>query len=272
MDGVGFRIPRSALKYTRRSAYSARMNAISGGRTGPAPWRLGCIGLCLLMVSTLATADVSVRGRIGGTVSGDPRPGLGINLHVERTELDLRYDDGSAGDRLEVGRIGISLFESPAPGVRLGVSIGRQGISQSGRPATAGLDPSGYFVGFGALGRWALTRRLGLEVGGRVAYAEADDRSGDDAVDLDWWSATLRPAAAITLSRRVELRVGLRAQWLDGDERVTGNTRSTVGFREDGVAGGFVDIGLLTGNGGRVHLRADTGAARGLRLVFERRY
>lgn len=248
------------------------MNAISGGRTGLAPWRLGCIGLGLLTFSTLAAADVAVRGRIGGTIGGDPQPGLGIDLHVERTDLDVRYDDGSGGDRLEVGRIGISLFESPAPGVRLGVSIGRQGISQSGRTTTAGLDPAGYFVGFDALGRWGVTRNLSLELGGRVAYAEADDSSGDDTVDIDWWSATLRPAAAITLGGRVELRAGLRAQWLDGDERVTGDTRSTTGFREDRVTGGFVGIGLLTGNGGRVHLRADTGAARGLNLVFERRY
>lgn len=248
------------------------MNAISGGRTGPAPWHLGCIGLCLLMVSTLASADVSVRGRIGGTIGGDARPGLGINLHVERTDLDVRYDDGSAGDRLEVGRIGIALFESPAPGVRLGVSLGRQGVSQSGRATTAGLDPAGYFVGFDALGRWGVTRRLSLELGGRVAYAEASDSSAGDTVDLDWWSATLRPAAAITLGGRVELRAGLRAQWLDGDERVTGDRRSTVGFQENRVTGGFVGIGLLTGNGGRVHLRADTGAARGLNLVFERRY
>ncbi|WP_070988644.1 hypothetical protein [Halofilum ochraceum] len=248
------------------------MNAISGGCSGRAPWRLGCIGFCLLAFSTLAAADVSVRGRIGGTVGGDPQPGLGINLHVERTDLDVRYDDGSAGDRLEVGRIGVTLFESPVPGVRLGVSIGRQGISQSGRSTTAGLDPAGYFVGLDALGRWAVTRRLSLELGGRVGYAEADDSSGTETVDLDWWSATLRPAAAITLGNRVELRAGLRAQWLDGDERVTGATRSTVGFREDRVTGGFVGIGLLTGNGGRVHLRADTGAARGLQLVFERRY
>ncbi len=236
------------------------------------PWRLGCIGLCLLTASTLASADVAVRGRIGGTVGGDARPGLGINLHIARTDLAVRYDDGSGGDRLEVGRIGIALFESPAPGVRLGVSIGRLGISQSGRSTTAGLDPTGYFVGFDALGRWGVTERLSLELGGRVGYADASDSGGDDKVDLDWWSATLRPAAAITLGERVELRAGLRAQWLDGDERVTGTTRSTVGFREDRVTGGFVGIGLLTGDGGRVHLRADTGAARGLHLVFERNY
>ncbi len=248
------------------------MNARSGGRIGPAPWRLGCIGLGLLTFSTLAAADVTVRGRIGGTVEGDPQPGLGINLHLERTDLDVRYDDGSTGDRLEVGRIGIALFESPAPGVRMGVSIGRQGISQSGRSTMAGLDPAGYFVGFDALGRWGVTRRLSLELGGRVAYAEASDSSAGDTVDLDWWSATLRPAAAITLGGRVELRAGLRAQWLDGDERFTGGTRSTVGFREERITGGFIGIGLLTGNGGRVHLRADSGPARGLHLVFEHRY
>lgn len=272
MGGVGFRIPWSALKYTRRNAYSARMNAISGGRTGPAPWRLGCIGLCLLTVSTLASADTAVRGRIGGTVGGDARPEPGINLHAERTDLAVRYDDGSAGDRLEVGRIGIALFESPAPGVRLGVSIGRQGIDQSGRSTTAGFDPDGYYVGFDARGRWGVTRRLSLELGGRVAYAEASGSGAGDTVDLDWWSAALRPAAVLTVAERVELRAGLRAQWLDGDERFTGNTRSTVGFREDRVTGGFVGIGLLTGNGGRVHLRADVGAARGLNLVFERSY
>ncbi|MEF8834188.1 MAG: hypothetical protein V5A42_04940 [Halofilum sp. (in: g-proteobacteria)] len=248
------------------------MNAISGGRTGPSPWCLGCIGLCLLTISTLAAADVSVHGRIAGTIGGDARPGMGIDLHVERTDLAVRYDDDSAGDRLEVGRIGIALFESPAPGIRLGLAIGRHGISQSGRATTAGLDPAGYFIGFDALGRWGITRRLSLELGGRLGYAEASDSGDGDEVDIDWWRATLRPAASITLGGRIELRAGLRAQWLEGDERVTGGVRSTTGLRQDGITGGFVGIGLLTGNGGRIHLRADTGPARGLQLVFERRY
>jgi hypothetical protein len=248
------------------------MNAISGGRVVRAPWRLGWIGVFLLSVSTLASADVRVHGRIGGTLGGDASPGMGINLHVERSDLDVRYNDGSDADRLEVGRIGIALFESPAPGVRLGVSLGRQGISQSGRSTTAGLDPDGYFVGFDALGHWGVTRHLGVELAARIGYAEASDRDADGRIDIDWWSATLRPAATITLAERVELRAGLRAQWLDGDERVSGDTRSTVGFREDRVTGGFVGIGLRTGNGGSVQLRADTGSARGIRLVFERRY
>ncbi|MFW5969950.1 MAG: hypothetical protein ACOCP9_04875 [Halofilum sp. (in: g-proteobacteria)] len=248
------------------------MNAISGGRTVPRPWRLGCIAICLLIMSPLAAADVSVRGRIGGTVGGDPRPGLGIDLHVQRSDLAVRYADDSGGDRLKVGRIGLRLFESPAPGVQLGLSLGRQGVSQSGRSTTAGLDPAGYFVGFDALGRWGITRRLSLELAGRFAYGEASDRTGDETLELDWWSTTLRPAATLTLAERVELHAGVRAQWLDGEERVTDGARSTTGFREDRVAGGFVGIGLLTGRGGRVHLRADTGPARGLSLVFERRY
>lgn len=220
----------------------------------------------------MATAGVSVHGRIGGTIGGERQSGLGVNLHIERTDLDVRYDDDSGGDRLEVGRIGLAFSESVAPGIRLGASIGAQRIDQTGRSTTAGLDPDGYYATFDARGRWGLSQRVNLELGGRLAYAEASDSVEDGKVELDWWSATLRPAVAVTLAERLELRAGVRAQWLDGHERVTGPTTATVGFQEDAVTGGFVGAGLLTGNGGRIHLRADTGPARGVRLVFERLY
>lgn len=226
----------------------------------------------LLAAVTPATAATVVRGYVHGTIGGGGEPGQGINLHVERTDLDVTYADGTGGDRLEVGRIGIAWFESPAPGIRLGVSIGSQAIDQSRRAATAGLDPDGYYAEFDATGRWGLGDRFALELGGGLGYAEASDKGDAGGVELDWWRASLSPAATVLLGDRFELTAGVRLQWVDGDERVTGAAPATVNFEQDGVAGGFIALGLHTGNGGRVRLRADAGPARGLRLVFERRY
>lgn len=237
----------------------------------PCPHRLcALLAAAAVLVHVDATAGTRVQAR--GALALDPAPGLGFNLHVERQDVDVAYDDGSGGDRLEVGRIGIAWFERPMRGLRLGLEGGWQEIQQSGRAVTGGLELRGYYAAFEAGAGWPLGRRLRLELVGRLGYAEVDDGTAPN-VEIDWWSATVRPAVAVRLHRAVTLRAGARAHWLDGDERVSGaGGARTTGLAEDAVAGGFVDVTYHTGDGGRVGLRADAGPVRGFRLVFERRY
>lgn len=231
--------------------------------------------LCTLLVflgglaAAPAAADTSVRAR--GTLALVPEPGQGFNLYVERRDLDVDYVDASPGDRLEVGRIGIGWYESPVHGVRLGLTGGRQKLQQSDRSATAGRELTGYFAGLNAASGWSIGEHLLVEIRGSLEYSEVED-GGMPRVDLDWWSASLRPAVGVQLGDAVTLRAGTRAFWLEGDERVSGANASTTEFREAEVGGAFAGLDLHTGREGRVGLRVDAGPVRAVRVVFERRY
>lgn len=222
---------------------------------------------CLAAVPAPAETRVSARGAL----DLGPQAGEGFNLHVERRDIDVVYDDGTGGDRLEVGRIGIGWSETLLPGLHLGIEGGRQELQQNGRSATAGRELTGYYGALTADTAWPLAEAAWLEVGARLAYSEVDD-GGTTTVDIDWWSASLRPALGLRLGDAVALRAGVRAYWLDGDERVSDAGGGTTGLGEADVGGAFVGLDVYTGNGGRVGVRADGGAVRALRVVFERRY
>lgn len=216
---------------------------------------------------TAAETTLHARGRL----ALGPSPGQGFNLHVERRDIDVDYNDGSGGDRLEVTRIGIAWFEAPIRGLQLGIEGGGQELQQSDRPATEGRELSGFYAAVTAASALPLGERLRLELDGRLGFSEVED---DDAttVELEWWSAAIRPAVAVLIGDAVTLRAGATAYWLDGDERVSGATARTTDLTEAATGGGFVGLDVHTGDGGRIGLRAEGGPVRALRLVFERRY
>ncbi len=235
------------------------------------PHRLCALSVVLAALPGLPAVAAELRVYARGSGGLSPAAGQGLNLHAERRDLAVDYADDGGGDRLEIARIGVAWFESPLPWLRLGLEGGGQEIQQGERAATAGLELTGYYAAFRAGARWPVTRRVGLELETRLGYAQSDDGS-EPAVELEWWSASARPAVAVRLADAVTLRAGVRGHWIDGDERLRGTPARTTAFREDGVAGGFFGLDIHTGDGGRVGVRADGGPVEAVRLVFERSY
>jgi len=202
-----------------------------------------------------------------------PERGGAFDLHVLRQDLDVRYEDGSGGGPLEIGRLGVSFYESIAAGARLGIRLGAAGVSQTGRSATAGLDPSGQFLELDFSGAWPHTGPVGLWLGLGWRYTSADaGYANGDTVDLDWQTVVLRPAVELRPTRHLAARLGASVISVDGSERRRGSTNVTTDFRADGDTGAFAALEFLLGGGDVISIRLDGGNPSGAYISFEQRY
>lgn len=227
--------------------------------------------LVLIVAAPAGAADTRVHARLEGWPA--PAAGNAFGLHLETGELDVDYDDDRGGGPLEVDRAGIEWFEPLGAGTRLGFALGRQRLDQNGRAATAGITLHGHYGTLRFDGGWSVVgEHVGVEISADLRYGEVDGAAGADETELEWLSLALRPAVVARLGDVVDVRGGLRARWLDGDERTRGPGGRGTGFDQDGVAGVFGGLTIHTGDTGRIHLRVDGGPASGGRITFERRY
>lgn len=233
-------------------------------------------GLALTLAVALTAPAAEAGTAVYGRISGIPAPAAGsaFDLHLAREDLELRYSDGTPGDPMEASRIGVSFYEPLGSGARMGVRLGRLGVSQSGRAATAAVDPTGYFIGLDLDASWPRQARLRASLGATWRYAVADASDEEDnETRLEWQAAELRPAVLLGLTRRVAARVGAAYTVIDGDERRRGPAaNASTDFREDGRTSLFVALELYPAPDDVVTLRFRSDQAAGVYIGFEHRY
>ncbi|MEK7207635.1 MAG: hypothetical protein AAB134_07125, partial [Pseudomonadota bacterium] len=76
----------------------------------------------------------------------------------------------------------------------------------------------------------------------------------------------------VPLVKRLRFFGGGNYGYIDGEERASGTTNHTVGFKRDARAGGFLGLDLQTDIDGYVGLEAKSGLARSVEIYFKRRY
>lgn len=223
------------------------------------------LGLCLPCAAGAAT----VHARVSGFGAPDVNA---FDLHIVANDLELDYDDAADSETLRLRTIGIGLYERLGDSSRIGVRLGRTGFDQSGRAATEGRDPSGYFAElvFGGMWPGASRIRAALDAGWRYTSVEATDDTG--SVELDWQTLELRPALWMALSERVVVRIGTSAIAVDGSERLNETTRRTVDFEAAESAGGFLALEYHRRDGDVVSIGLRGGNPAGLHVAFEHRY
>lgn len=229
--------------------------------------------MAVVLVLTGWAVPVSA-ARVHAHVSGYGYPGdvSAFDLHVARTDLELDYEDSADDKTLRLRRVGIALFEPVSDSTRLGVRLGRIGFDQSGRPATAGRDPTGYFLELEFDGAWPADTRLRAALGANWRYASTDETEDDEEVEVDWQVIELRTALWLSLNPRLAVRLGASAIAVDGTERVSGVSRQTVDFEAAGTAGGFATLEYHRSDGDVIAARVRGGNPAGLYVSFEHRY
>ena len=244
------------------------MSARSCGRYRRRVQPLGLVAaLALATVRPAPASEVTVH------VSGYGFPdSAAFDLHVVREDLAGDYDDSAGDETLRLRRLGISLYEALGSSVRGGVRLGYTGFSQSGRPATAGLDPTGYFAELDFAGAWPNDGRLqaALEAGWR--YTSVDDSDDTSEVELDWHTLELRPGLRFAPTPRLALAVGASLIAVDGSERTRGASPATTDISAAERGGGFLALEYYPRPRDVITLRLRDGNPEGLSLAFEHRY
>jgi len=212
-----------------------------------------------------------VYGRINAI--GVPDVNGAFDLHIVREDLDVAYADDSGGGPLALRRIGISFYERIDDASRMGVRIGGAGLTQTDRPSTAGLDPSGYYGELEFQGAWPAEGRLRFALDASWRYTRVDARdNADNPTVLGWQTFDLRPGLLFGITPRIAGRVGASGLFVDGSERVSSPDRQTVDFEADGRTGAFAGLDFYGRGGDVVHLRLRGGNPEGIYVSFEQRY
>jgi len=230
-----------------KSAERARLRPATASRL------LACTALLA------ATVPAAAQERFG--------EGLDVGLTVQRSEQDLGID--GAGHETRISRLGLSIWESSLPWVQFGLQGGPIAVTQSGNPATAGMELTGYFVGIGARSKLYSDRLLDLDAEFGYTYYRADDSSDGRETRLAWYEG--RAQAAVTLKLdRLHLSSGAFGMYVDGDQ--TGDGLPTRDLEQDEAFGGFLDVSFWVDADGRIQLRGEGGARNSLSLTFARRF
>ena len=243
------------------------MHAISCRRRGRGIQALGLLAALSPAAPGASAADLGVHV----SAWGYPESGA-FDLHVVREDLEADYDDGADAETLRLRRLGISFYEALGDSSRAGVRLGRIGLGQSGRAATEGFDPVGYYAELDFAGAWPADGRLQAAFGASWRYASVSDSDETTEVEIDWETLELRPALRLALTPRVALALGASAIEVDGSERVRAATRRTTDFSADESGGAFLELDYLPARDDRISLRLRGGNPEGLSLTFAHRY
>lgn len=225
------------------------------------------IGALVALAPTWAAADPRAGTRLA------PGPVGAFDLHLAREDLTVEYRDGSPGGDLELTRVGIAFHEHIGRSVRGAVNLGATGVRQRDRPATADVDPTGWYFGLDFDGIWPQEGllRFNAGVGWRYTRADRSDENGDETI-LDWHTSEARAAAILRLGPAVAVRLGAAQQWIRGDERFRADSSSTTRFDIDDPTSAFLQLDFLTGRGGAIRFQARAGNPKGARIAFEYNY
>lgn len=179
-------------------------------------------------------------------------------LYFQRDEMTLR--SGGADVDTRIGRIGFTLTSRYSDYLEGSLEIAHASMTQSGNPATQGMNPSGEFFGV-ALRAWPLrSEYLDLWLGADYGLLTVSGSNNGQSTELDWDDAGVS-AGLVLHAGRIDLLAGARYADLRGDEVASGTLNYTRSLElEDkttywGGADFYVDrtgtIGVLAYGGGR---------------------
>jgi opacity protein-like surface antigen len=202
----------------------------------------------------------------------EPQRALDFSLYFGRATAPFTYRDGRTYDTTSRS-IGVAWRERIGPRLLLGAHGGYAHVSQTGNPATAGLELDGYHAGISLDGIFAESRRAVLYYVLDYTYQKADDKNDSGTVTLEWSEARALLGASVALGHRVRLYGGGGYGYLDGEERASGMNTHTTDFSRPGRALGLLGLDLsVDAEGGSVGIEAGSGLGRHAQIYFKRSY
>lgn len=223
----------------------------------------------LLRASLLLAAGIVAASAAAADEGNRIDPPSDFGLSINRSETDLDYPGDAVSTR--INRIGVHWRERYAP-LWLGLVGGYSYVTQTGHPATAGLELAGYHAGVTFEATLYATSGTRVTFGGEYLYERVREETDGDDVALAWHIPSARLRAEWRWTPLLELYGGVRYDYLKGEERLHGTRRSTIDVEHGPEAAGMAGLQLHLDDGGYVTLEANGGAVRGVTLSFGRQF
>jgi hypothetical protein len=224
------------------------------------------VAVSLLAQSAFAQRSVTYSGSARDT--GDSV--AMVDLRFGRDEIDVNFTDVDAAQVLENGYLLVDILGEFAPHTLGGGRLGWVSSSVDDRPASQGVNPSGYLLGLVIDGRYPLAgENIFLLAAGYVQYGDTYSSNDGNSTDYSWWSWSTRLGIAMKI-KRVELRGGATYRYLDGKERTRGDVNRTTSFEIDRRDGAFFELDYNTDPGGHIGLTLESGGTDAWQFYFRR--
>lgn len=189
------------------------------------------------------------------------------------SENKTRLNHGSTDVNTKIQRIGVAWQELYGERLRLGLLGGYSFVTQTGNPASAGLELDGYHAGIAFNADLIQRQRFTIFFAGAYVYERTKDERSAQSVDLSWSVPSARLGALVRLNEWVQLTGGMQYSYLEGRERVRGATNQTLDIDRRHETGWFVGLTLtVDANGGYVGISGQSGVERGGAIYFGRRF
>lgn len=219
----------------------------------------------LLFASLPATAAVSIHVR-----SFAHYPQFSLSLAGER--IDVRFEDENNLRELEHYSLTFGVAESVNDQLTLRLFGGNSGANIDDRSSTDGLDFNGQFLGLGARWRWDFTERWHLLGDLSIARHELDERRDETRISLHWNRGDARLGASVALGPNSELSAGAAALYVDGKEKLSGDSSGSTDFENEDNASLWARLALRADRRGVVALEWNGGAQNSLQIFFQRKF
>jgi hypothetical protein len=215
--------------------------------------------LALLMQSTAYSMDYT----------SFESAGMEASLLIQRYETKLNVDNSIIESRYN--KVGVIIYEPSYKSFQPGLQLGALEINQSNNPVTAGISPTGNYIGVLFRSQFYSGGSLGLQLDGSYAYYSADKAKSDQEVNLNWHELIFYLSALSTYDD-FYITFGAYSQLIDGDETAFGSITQTRQFNEDKRSGIHFEFHYWVDATGKIGIIADSGGRQGIGLVFTREF
>jgi hypothetical protein len=196
--------------------------------------------------------------------------GTEFEVFLKREVSDWRLE---GGHRVEtrINRLGMQISDHVTGGLWIGIHGGYLSMSQSGNPATQGMDLGGWFLG--TSGRWRFLEAgpVALSLLGQYTYNDADSSLDNQRTRYSWHHYGAGLESAFRLDA-VQLRLGVDYSAVDGDEKASGPVQRTLSLSEDESVTSRAALDLFVDPTGWITFQVESGGRRGAGIWFARRY
>ena len=223
--------------------------------------------ISIIFFSSLAGASHATTEHLFAWAADSPD----FAMHISATESDVDYDNGENDSPLQWAEVGISAAEQVLPGIKMRLHGSVLQADQEDRPASTGLDLSGYSIGMDIESELNLSNHIAIEAMTGLTFYSVSDEIDDYRAELEWLHLALKVGGSIRADS-FAFNAGYNFQKIRGEEEIKTDSRSEVDFEESDTGGAYLGITFRSEPTAYITLTAYAGAMERIELILQRTF